>query len=118
MTQLNYIDLFAGAGGLSEGFIRMGFNPIAHVEMNKYACDTLKTRVAYHWLKEINKSEVYFEYLKSNNKNKEEFWKNNIPDNIINPIINTEISEETLPVIFEKNENIKFIMYMSKNRVS
>ena len=39
---MNYIDLFAGAGGLSEGFIREGFNPIAHVEMNKEAADTLK----------------------------------------------------------------------------
>jgi DNA (cytosine-5)-methyltransferase 1 len=49
MKELNYIDLFAGAGGLSEGFIREGFNPIAHVEMNKDACDTIKTRTAYHW---------------------------------------------------------------------
>ena len=33
----NFIDLFAGAGGLSEGFIQAGFNPIAHVEMNQFA---------------------------------------------------------------------------------
>ena len=49
---INFIDLFAGAGGLSEGFIREGFLPVAHVEMNKDACDTLRTRTAFHWLKE------------------------------------------------------------------
>ena len=48
MRKLNYIDLFAGAGGLSEGFIREGFSPVAHVEMNREACDTLKTRLAFH----------------------------------------------------------------------
>jgi DNA (cytosine-5)-methyltransferase 1 len=48
---LNFIDLFAGAGGLSEGFIRAGYTPLAHIEMNNYACDTLKTRAAFHWLK-------------------------------------------------------------------
>lgn len=102
MKKLNYIDLFAGAGGLSEGFIRAGFNPIAHVEMNKDACDTLKTRAAYHWLIENGKRKIYTDYLKSENKNKEEFWKKNIPDNIINSVINTKISKETLPDIFKK----------------
>lgn len=38
---LTFIDLFAGAGGLSEGFIREGFEPVAHVEIDKNACDTL-----------------------------------------------------------------------------
>ena len=34
----NFIDLFAGAGGLSEGFISQGdYVPVAHVEMNRYA---------------------------------------------------------------------------------
>ena len=39
--QLNFIDLFAGAGGLSEGFFHAGFNPISHVEMNKSASKKL-----------------------------------------------------------------------------
>jgi DNA (cytosine-5)-methyltransferase 1 len=104
MSKLNYIDLFAGAGGLSEGFIRKGFNPVAHVEMNKDACDTIKTRTAYHWLKENNKVNIYYDYLKSENKNKEELWSN-IPQNKINSILNKEISEKTLPEIFEKIDN-------------
>ena len=62
MKKLNYIDLFAGAGGLSEGFIRAGFNPIAHVEMNKDACDTIKTRTAYHWLKDNRKKKIYIQH--------------------------------------------------------
>jgi DNA (cytosine-5)-methyltransferase 1 len=100
MRELNYIDLFAGAGGLSEGFIRAGFNPIAHVEMNKDACDTIKTRTAYHWLKENGQSEIYYNYLKSETKNKEELWKK-VPENLINSVINKEISEKSLPEIFK-----------------
>ena len=61
---INFIDLFSGAGGLSEGFMRAGFNPIAHVEMNKDACDTLKTRTAYHYLKDNNSIDIYHKYLK------------------------------------------------------
>lgn len=57
--KLKFIDLFAGAGGLSEGFVRAGFEPIAHVEMNKDACDTIRTRTAYHWLKENKKISIY-----------------------------------------------------------
>jgi DNA (cytosine-5)-methyltransferase 1 len=104
MKSLNYIDLFAGAGGLSEGFIRAGFNPIAHVEMNKDACDTIKTRTAYHWLKENKKIRIYNDYLKSENKNKEELWSN-VPEHLINSVINKEISEKTLPEIFKTIDN-------------
>ena len=64
MCNLNFIDLFAGAGGLSEGFIRAGYTPLAHIEMDKYACDTLRTRAAFHWLKENKQLNKYKKYLK------------------------------------------------------
>jgi len=44
-----FLDLFAGAGGLSEGFIREGYTPVAHVEMDEAACYTLKTRTVFHY---------------------------------------------------------------------
>lgn len=96
---LNYIDLFAGAGGLSEGFIRAGFKPIAHVEMNKDACDTLRTRSVFHYLKEKNRLSEYHKYLEGE-ITKKDFWSL-VPDNVIEPIINMEISNKTLPSIFE-----------------
>lgn len=44
----NFIDLFAGCGGLSEGFYRQGFNAVAHVEWDHYACETLRERMRYY----------------------------------------------------------------------
>jgi DNA (cytosine-5)-methyltransferase 1 len=104
MRFINYIDLFAGAGGLSEGFIRAGFNPVAHVEMNKDACDTIKTRNVFHWLKENGKDKIYYDYLESDKKNKADFWCK-APEEIINSVINKEISEKSLPEIFTIIDN-------------
>jgi DNA (cytosine-5)-methyltransferase 1 len=97
---MNYIDLFAGAGGLSEGFIRNGFYPIAHVEMNKEACDTLKTRLAFHHLKQENQLKTYFSYLQ-NEISREELW-NSIPGELIDSVINDEISGRTIENIFKQ----------------
>ncbi|HBA68733.1 MAG TPA: restriction endonuclease [Lachnospiraceae bacterium] len=48
MKTYNFIDLFAGCGGLSEGFYRQGFHALAHVEINPVACRTLRTRMKYY----------------------------------------------------------------------
>ena len=63
----NFIDLFAGAGGLSEGFVQAGFNPIAHVEMNPFAAQTLVTRSAYYYLKQSKQLDIYYQYLRGKN---------------------------------------------------
>jgi len=97
-SSLKYIDLFAGAGGLSEGFIRQGFQAIAHVEMDKDACDTLKTRLAYHYLSQNNKLSIYKAYLK-NEIPREVLW-GNIPGPIMESVINEEITGETISGIF------------------
>ncbi len=99
MSQLNYIDLFAGAGGLSEGFIQQGFNPIAHVEMNKEASDTLKTRLVYHYLKRINNTAPYFDYL-NNIMSRESLWQK-VPNEIIDSVLNDEITSNSIENIFK-----------------
>ena len=108
MCKLNFIDLFAGAGGLSEGFIRAGYTPIAHIEMDKYACDTLKTRAAFHFLKSQNKLDIYKDYLK-NKQGKEDGSKlwNQVPKEIIDSVIHEAIGEDTLESIFDRVDKLK-----------
>ena len=53
-----FIDLFAGCGGLSEGFYRVGFKALAHVEINHWACETLRARMYYYGYKNIDKEVI------------------------------------------------------------
>lgn len=50
MAKPNYtfIDLFAGCGGLSEGFYKLGYKALAHVEIDKYCCETLRQRMRHY----------------------------------------------------------------------
>lgn len=98
MSHLNYIDLFAGAGGLSEGFICEKFHPIAHIEMDKDATDTLKTRLAFHFLNQNKKVNQYYSYLQKE-ISRNELW-NSISQELIQSVINDEISSESIEKIF------------------
>ncbi len=93
-----------GAGGLSEGFIRAGYKPIAHVEMDKAACYSLKTRAAYHWLKKKNKLNIYDNYL-NGTITRDKFY-DAVPKRLLASVLNYEISKETLPEIFRKIDQL------------
>ena len=46
--EFTFIDLFAGCGGLSEGFYNQGFKALLHLEIDPIACETLKTRMRHY----------------------------------------------------------------------
>jgi DNA (cytosine-5)-methyltransferase 1 len=100
-----FIDLFSGAGGLSEGFIRAGFEGIAHVEMNKDACLTLETRAIYHYLKKKNKIGIYKQYLQGFITRNELIVNCGIPQEVLKSVINREISESTIDELFNIIDN-------------
>ena len=100
MNKLNFIDLFAGASGMSEGFIRAGLNPISHIEMDKYACDSIRTRAAYHFLVKNGKEELYIDYLKGL-ISREELY-NQVPKKILDSVLNIEITDDSIKSIFSK----------------
>jgi DNA (cytosine-5)-methyltransferase 1 len=99
MRKVFYIDLFAGAGGLSEGFSACGYTPIAHVEMNNDACSTLRTRACFYYLKDNNRIEEYYDYLKGK-ITREELYKR-VPEWIIDSVINKTLCRESMPSVYE-----------------
>jgi DNA (cytosine-5)-methyltransferase 1 len=105
MRSFNYIDLFAGAGGLSEGFIRAGFEPLAHVEYDKAACYTLKTRIAFYYLCKTKKLEIYYSYLKGE-INRTELYSY-VPEELLKSVINAEIGKENNNIFNRINESLK-----------
>ena len=103
----NFIDLFAGAGGLSEGFVRAGYTPIAHIEMNHDACDTLRTRAAYHWLRQNNQLEIYTQYLYSKKEKENGKWLwDRVPKEVIDSVIEKAIGEDTINELFNQVDSL------------
>lgn len=102
---MRYLDLFAGAGGLSEGFIKAGFEPVAHVEISESACYTLKTRTAFHYLEQTNNLTPYIEYT-SGQISRADLYSY-IPKEKLDSVICEEISAKTLKSIFNNIDTVK-----------
>ena len=100
----NFIDLFAGAGGLSEGFIQAGFSPVAHVEMNPYAAKTLETRTGYYYLKEQGRLDIYHDYIQG--KISRDKYLENIPAELLKSVCCETMSDKTLPSLFNTIDEI------------
>ena len=100
----SYIDIFAGAGGLSEGFQRNGYIPVAHVEMKKEACLTLKTRECFYYLKKHGRIEDYKNYLRREITRDELYAM--VPETVLNSVINETMSEEGMPALFDRLDQL------------
>lgn len=101
------IDLFAGSGGLSEGFFRTDYKFISHIEMDKYASMTLETRAIYHALKVNRMEDIYYSYI-SGEISREELLNEGGRSVDLDTIIRAEISEENKkPIIKIIREKIR-----------
>lgn len=103
-NDLSYIDLFAGAGGLSEGFMQSGYQSIAHVEMNKHAAKTIETRIAYFYLKRKKRLRKYYQYERGEITREELIAL--VPKDELKTVINEEMSPKTIKKIFQKIDTI------------
>lgn len=102
---MNIIDLFSGAGGLTEGFRGLNFNILGHVEKETAAAKTLNLRESYYYLKEHSQLESYVDFLNGSLTDKELFSL--IPQYILEKTLNLEINDDNLKDIFDYFDKLK-----------
>lgn len=61
---LPVVDIFAGPGGLGEGFSRAGFKIDLSIEKESVACDTLRIRKFFHLMSKDVEKKDYFRFLR------------------------------------------------------
>ena len=61
---LPVVDIFAGPGGLGEGFSQAGYEVLLSAEMDPTACETLKLRKFFHQFRERKVPEAYYKFIR------------------------------------------------------
>ena len=100
---MNIIDLFSGAGGLTEGFRGSNFNILGHVEKDASASKTLMLREVYHYLKSQKNLSIYKSFMDREISLEELFFK--VPKKVLDKTINLEINDQNLSNIFNYFDN-------------
>ncbi|MEY8436050.1 DNA cytosine methyltransferase [Streptococcus hyointestinalis] len=102
MSHYNIIDIFSGAGGLTEGFRDNSFKIVKHIEKDIAASQTLLLRDIFYYLQQSDKLYLYNKYL--NNEITFETLLEHTPPEIHNKMLNIEIGHDTIDFIFNQIE--------------
>ena len=101
------LDLFSGAGGLTEGFLREGFKFISHIDKDKNALKTLETRSLFHSLKKDKNENIYFNYIKGEMSRNDFLNEGKKYEQLSGGIINEEFTSITKDKIIREIEKSK-----------
>ena len=101
MKPVVFVDMFAGAGGLSEGLSMAGLVPALHVESNHSACLTLQSREIYRHLHAIGHITLWNNYLARSIERDELLAKAGLDRNN-SAVMCENISEESESRIFDR----------------
>lgn len=97
---MKIIGVFSGGGGLSEGFRKTEkFQFVCHVEKEASACLTLQLRNIYYYLKSVNRTNEYKDFLEKKTTLKELFQS--VPNQVVDNVLNYEINDDSLNAIYE-----------------
>ena len=108
LIDLPVVDIFAGPGGLGEGFSRAGFKIDLSIEKERVACDTLRIRKFFHIMSKDVEQKDYFRF--SRGEISLEHLKGSFPDIWLkaeNSVLKAELGKaDDLPKIYSRINKI------------